>query len=569
MIKNMNKFKSNIFTLGLAAASLTAVSCSDSFLDVESKVSSNTGNFYKSEGDAWRALIGCYDGWRGVSSQDCGAGQFYIASLMLGDECYNSCGYSDEAIAYALDQHDPNAAPGQSGTLFQYTWLHYYEGIYRCNELLAHQETIAWSSEATEQLYTAEARAIRAFSYFDLARLFGSVPLFLTPAGAENRPAADPAELYAAIVDDLKYAAYYIPEDANLGTENFGRITRYAAEAMLARVYLFYKGYYGKDPGYTNADGSVSGSLTQAEALAYCEDVIKSQQYQLVPDFKDLWPAASLVPIPGEKGWDTEASTYAGDANSEAVLVQNFAYMTKENYYDDNLAKVTNRWLVMMGLRDMSSTPYGRGWGACCIAPSYLKNFVSSDKRLSASVINMKAEGVTDSEEFESGVNNWRQYTGYNVKKYIPLVFGDGSYATNPDGDTEYQETQTQPWVIIRYADVLLMAAELGSSNAATYMHMIRERAGLADVAVNQTNIMAERARELAFEGIRYWDLLRQGVEVMADAVCASAGTALSGGVEVQVSYNRAQIITTKGLCPIPEAQILKSNGVLVQNPGW
>ena len=55
----------------------------------------------------------------------------------------------------------------------------------------------------------------------------------------------------------------------------------------------------------------------------------------------------------------------------------------------------------------------------------------------------------------------------------------------------------------------------------------------------------------------------------MADAVCASAGTALSGGVEVEVSYDRAQIIATKGLCPIPEAQIIKSNGVLVQNPGW
>ena len=67
------------------------------------------------------------------------------------------------------------------------------------------------------------------------------------------------------------------------------------------------------------------------------------------------------------------------------------------------------------------------------------------------------------------------------------------------------------------------MAAELGSPNADNYMHMVRSRAGLPDIAVNQENIMKERARELAFEGIRYWDLLRQGVEVMADAVVATA----------------------------------------------
>lgn len=565
----MIKFKSNILAIGLAAASLMAVSCSDSFLDVESKTSSNSGNFYKTEGDAWRALIGCYDGWRGVSSDDGGVGSFYVASTILGDECYGSTGYADDYKANVLDRHTLAAGPGE-GDIFNTQWKLYYEGIYRCNELLAHENTIVWDETLGHRnLYLAEARAIRALCYFDLARLFGSVPLLLKPAGTENKPQADPAELYAAIIEDLKFAAEYIPEDANLGTNNFGRITRYAAASMLGRVYLYYKGYYGKDPGYTTADGAVIGSLTQAEALGYCEDVIEKGKYQLVDDYKNLWPAASLVPIPGEKGWDQEASSYAGDANSEVILAQVFSYMSKDNYYNDNNAKVTNRWLVMMGLRKLDFTPYGRGWGACCVTPSYLRNFVNNDRRLSASVINIKSEGITAIDGYANVVGDWRDYTGYSVKKYTPLVFGDGSYATNADGDTEYQETQVQPWVIMRYADVLLMAAELGSANADNYMHMIRERAGLADISASKENIMAERAREFAFEGIRYWDLLRQGVEAMADAVCASGGTVMSGGVETQVSYDRAQIITTKGLCPIPQDQITKANGVLVQNPGW
>ena len=67
----------------------------------------------------------------------------------------------------------------------------------------------------------------------------GQYPLFLEPVNA-NREQADPDAVYAAIVDDLKYAIANIPADANLGVDNSGRITKYAAEALLARVYLYY-----------------------------------------------------------------------------------------------------------------------------------------------------------------------------------------------------------------------------------------------------------------------------------------------------------------------------------------
>ena len=69
----MNKFKYSILTAGIAAMGLMTGACSDSFLDVSSKTESNTENFYKTEGDAWRALIGCYDGWRQVSSNPASA----------------------------------------------------------------------------------------------------------------------------------------------------------------------------------------------------------------------------------------------------------------------------------------------------------------------------------------------------------------------------------------------------------------------------------------------------------------------------------------------------------------
>lgn len=555
----MNKFKFNILTLGVAAG-MCFTSCSESFLDVSSKTDSDTDSFYKTEADAWRALIGCYDGWRQVSSNP-GIG-FYVASTVMSDETYGAAGVGDGRNYQLIDHFDLAESPSDM-QVYSQDWKVYYAGVYRCNELITRDEQIQWQDENKHALYMGEAHALRAILYFDMIRWWGNIPLFLEPVN-ENREQADPAEVYAAIFEDLKFAIANIPATANLAEADNGRITKYAAESILARAYLFYTGYYGKEPGYTDAEGNTTGVVTKADALAAVEDVISSNNFELVPEFKNLWPAASLVPIPGETGWNTDESTYAGDANKEVILAQKFTPTQDYNGNNDS-----NRWQVMMGMRKLNASPYGKGWGACTVCPSYLNQFPANDVRRSASVIDMAAEGITSLADFEGAYKDWREYTGYTVKKYSPLCYGNGAPGTNPDGTAGFQECNPQPWVIVRYADVLLMAAELGSPNAATYMHQIRNRAGLSDVSVNQQTIMAERARELAFEGIRYWDLLRQGIDVTADAICASAGTAENGGLKVSITYKRDKIVATKGLSQIPLDQITLSNGVLKQNPGW
>lgn len=550
----MNKFKFNILTVGLVASGLLMGSCAESFLDVESKTESTTGNFYKTEGDAYRALIGCYDGWRRLSSNP-GIG-FYVASTVMSDECYGSTGMGDGGTYQVIDEFD--IAPNPSNlNLYDQDWKQYYAGIYRCNELLVHDETITWDETSGKRgMYIGEARTLRAMMYFDMVRLWENIPLFTEPS-QDNREQAAPDSVYAVIFDDLKFAIENIPADANLGTDNFGRVNKYAAEALLARAYLFYTGYYGKEPQ----------NVTKAEALAAVEDVIASNNFKLVEDFKNLWPAASLVPIPGQVGWDTEKSTYAGNANSEIILSMNFTPTT--NYY--NGEETPNRWQVMMGMRNVNDTNngYGKGWGAACVTPGYIEQFFKGDPRYAASVIDLAAEGVTKIQDFETLTNDWCEYTGYTVKKYSPLVFGNGLPGTNADGTAGFQESNVQPWNIVRYADVLLMAAELGSGNAQRYLDMVRTRAGLASIPVTKQNIMDERARELAFEGHRYWDLLRQGVDVLADALCATSGPVLSGWNATTVTYNRDKIIAKRGLSQIPMNQITLSNGVLKQNPGW
>lgn len=561
----MNKIKFNILTIGVAASAMMMTACSESFLDVESKTESNTDNFYKTEGDAWRALVGCYDGWRQISSAP-GQG-IYLASTVMSDETFGASGNGDGRGYQLIDRFDQAQSPADQ-QIYSQDWKVYYAAIYRCNELITREDQIEWGENNPNQgLYIGEARALRALLYFDMVRLWGNIPLFLEPVN-ENREQTDPAEVYAAIVEDLKYAAENIPASANRATDESGRITKYAAESMLARVYLYYTGYYGKELGWTDEEGVTTGTLTKADALAAVEDVITNGGYDLVPDFKTLWPAASLVPIPDKVGWDEELSTYAGDDNCEIILAMKFTPTQDYNGNNDS-----NRWLVNLGMRSINFTPYGKGWGIGTVTPAYLEMFENGDKRKEASVIDMVAEGIDKLAEFPASFNDWREYTGYTVKKYCPLVYGNGLPGTDPEGTAGFMECNPQQWVLMRYADVLLMAAELGSPNANTYLTKVRTRAGLGAVPATQENIMKERATELAFEGIRYWDLMRQAnggeINAVADAIIATTAKVYSGGVEEIVTFDRSKILATKGLSQIPNDQIVLSNGVLKQNAGW
>jgi hypothetical protein len=551
-----NKFKYSILTLTLAAFGAGMSSCSDSFLDVESKTESTTGNFYKTETDAWRALVGCYDGWRQIASVP-GVG-IYVAATVMSDETYGATGNGDDRSYQVIDQFDINQSPS-SLNIYEQDWSSYYAAVYRCNEFLAHEDQIDWTEGSSKHgIYIGECRAIRALLYFDMVRLWGNIPLKLEPTN-DNPAQATPAEVYAAIFEDLDYAIANIPAGDHSSIypsagQGAGHISKYAAEAMKARAYLYYTGYYGEEPA----------GVTKADVLAGLEDVIANGGYKLVDTYKNLWPAASLVAKENALGWDTEKSTYAGDNNSEVILAMNF---TGTQDYDGN--NDSNRWLVMMGVRGMSLAPYHYGWGACTVCPTYLNNFTNGDTRYTASVIDIAGEGFTDLDTYSDALADQREYTGYAVKKYTPLGFYDGSSANKEDGTAGFQETSINSWVLMRYADVLLMAAELGSPNAQSYFDQVRERAGLSSITVSKDNIMKERAVEFAFEGIRYWDLLRQGVDVAANAIAASSGSVLSGGASDEVSIKAANIIATKGLSQIPNNQITLSNGVLKQNAGW
>ena len=576
----MNKFK--LYMLGLGLASMGLASCTAGFLDVESKTESTTDNFYRTESDAWRALIGCYDGWQCTSSS---AGcAFYFASEVMADECFAGMGNTDARNYQVLDRFDVNQSPSDMNIL-ETEWTNYYAAAYRCNELLAHESQIAWSSEETKGTYLGECRAIRALCYFDMVRMWGNIPLFTEPVN-ENRPQSDPDEVYNVIFSDLLYAVNNIPASAypkSAAASNDGHITKYAASALLARVYLFYTGYYGKEP-------QVEG-VTKSTVLQGLEDFIavaESEGYGLVDEFKNLWPAASTTWALNKSTGDYEqTSTYAGDGNKEVVLAQKFNYTQDYNGNNDG-----NRWLVNMGLRNyLGHAPYGRGWGGCTVNPKMWTSYGTGDERREASIINLVSEGISDEADFETSYKDQREYTGYTVKKYTPMSKwmkdeASGAWSLVDEisglGEGDFQISQYQNFIVMRYADVLLMAAELGSPNAQEYLNKVRQRAytsededgsltlssNYREVTATKDNIMNERMLEFAFEGQRYWDLLRQGVEYAASQIATNTSVT-SGGNPDNVTIKESDIVKKQGLSQIPNNQITLSNGVLKQNEGW
>ncbi|WP_312741668.1 RagB/SusD family nutrient uptake outer membrane protein [Sphingobacterium multivorum] len=527
--------------------SLILGSCSSSFLDVEPMTSVLESNFYKTIADADMALVGCYDGYQRTTSN--GSQSFYLTAEVAADNCFGGTGTTDGRSFQAIDRFD--IAQSQSdNNIFDGTWSDYYAGIFRCNTLLGKLDGTDFSGNTTARArIEGETKFLRATMYFDLVRLFENIPLLTGPTN-ENIPQSDPKAVYQLIVSDLKFAASNIPATAypkSAAATNDGRATPFAAKALLARVYLFYSGYYGgEDIG-----------VSKAEALAGLEEVIGSGQFALVADFKNLWPAASYIPNASNNTLDI--SKYAGKGNAEVVFAQKFNNTSNYNGYVDG-----NRWVVFLGLRGKNWSPYGQGWGACTVSKKFFNEFDNMDTRKTASIIDIDGENITGFD-----LKDQREYTGYTIKKYAPTALPDGT--TNTGGDKDMQLSQDQDYFVIRYADVLLMAAELGSANAQKYFDEVRKRAyktNFVSLAVSKNNILKERKFEFAFEGIRYWDVLRQGLNNAA-ATLETTEDVLSGSVPEKVIVTKERFLTTKGFMQIPNKQITLSNGVLKQNAGW
>lgn len=553
----MKQYKSLIV---IAFACLTLASCSD-YLTTQLMNQKTTSNFYQTPSDAMTALTGCYNGLYLIGTTGNMNPAFNVVSEVMSDNCLGGGGASDPLNYPIIDAENPNINPGIID-LFLPHWNLYYQAVFRCNELIQNEDNVDWASEPTtltKDQCDGEVKFLRAYFYFDMVRLWGNIPL-LTTASTDNLPQASPDSVYMQIVSDLKDAISELPAVSVASQPYTGRVTKWAAEAMLARVFLFYTGYYGKT--------DVAG-FTKTDALAAVEDVIANSGHSLVPNFTSLWPGPST-----QKG-----ITYAGELNPEIVFSIRYTY-ANSNYYSGQWNG--NNWMVQMTMRAGGVKsylyPFGDGWGMCNVDPKLYAAFDPNDSiRRFASIINMAVEypDYTHTSELQEGggYGPSLEYTGFQNKKYVNLANENGTDLAVAAGGVNNQVSQYQDYFVIRYADVLLMAAELGSPNTESYFNQVHTRAGLPSIGsgLTKAQILDERRFEFAFEGIRYWDLLRQGINAAAATIVANTTLNMvhDGSNNPAGNFTAQNFITTGGFLQIPQSQITASGGVLKQNPGW
>jgi hypothetical protein len=515
-------------------------SCSGSFLDSEPVTQTTNANYYKTVQDAWETLVGCYNQLPG------GYGDFFLIANIASDECYGGGGYTDAFGNQIWDEWtDYNDLE-----INRYTWSgRYYRAIRRCHVLCESLELIDWGNQTELKVrYEAEARMLRAYFYFEMQRNFGHIPL-VTSSDATLIPQTDPDEVYACIVEDLKYAIRNLPavkfQDTSPG--EYGRVTKWAATGLIARVYLFYTGYYGKP----EAPG-----LTGQEVVEYLEDCIHNSGHALLPRYGSLWPWSMRTDYHKDP-----TLTYAGEYNPEIVFAIKHSTLR---------ANQMHRYTGMRGNENAGDyDPFYPGWGMATITPKCFDRFDPADTRRFASIIDLRAENIPNTG------NDQREFTGYAQKKYHTLTDPENKASSYPQsiGGSSWQ-SESQDQYLIRYSDILLMAAELeletNPANAQKYLDMVRDRA-FEDVKhripATKASVFDERGFEFVFEGIRYYDVLRQGLTRAKEILDVHNEMVWNGKQEAVKTINFP--LDKAGLLRIPESQILISEGMLIQNTGW
>lgn len=516
----MNRYN-NCFILILV---LCLVSCSSDFLDRKPLDQVVSTNFYQTEDDAMEALVSVYDAMGYQSSPGVAWAPFVTMSDILSDDSY--AGGADANDGIDEDELNKFNIPTTS-KLAHSIWLKNYVGVYRANLLLERIGEID-ATEDFKNRIIGECKFFRAYFYFELVRFFENIPLLTATIKGPSEYAQEqnsPEEVYNQIALDLLESAQALPEV--LESQERARITKWGAQALLGRVYLFYNGVYGMD--------MQAGDITvdRIKALELLEDVINNSGHELLENYADIFRVYSEFSV----------ESVLEVSHGDSPPWWDWGYLRGS---EGNLAA------QMQGPRVTGSQNWNRGWSFAPVSQN-LVNAMNGDPRLSSTVLMQ--------EELDGSLGIGYQHTGYYSKKYT-------SDAEHWGSDGQLEHNRTCNFRVIRFSDVLLMAAELGSANAQEYLDRVRNRVGLPSIPATPENIFDERRLELALEGIRYFDVIRKGMAFAESTLSLEGvrGPNYEGDQQIfDVKFNTS----TRGFMPIPQTEMDLSNGVFMQNDGY
>lgn len=570
--------------LYIAASALLFTSC-ESFLDTESYTKKTTGNYPVTEKDAIQLVTGVY-ATLNKPIANCQNTYFYLSEL-ASDDRFGGGGENDKDMQVMDHLLYTNI------NRFQSFWSDRYSGINRANMAIANLDKVA--NETMRNQMMGETLTLRAFFYNELVEMFGSVPLITTVpqnvAEAQTYPAQSPVdEIYASIAADLKKAIEIMPNKKwNETVSGAGHLTKWTAEALLGRVFLFYTGFYGKESlPLMGEDGTISGSIGKDEVAAALKDCIDNSGHSLVSDYRSLWPYSNKL-SKKDYPYVKNAPDWVKDGeNPEQVFAIKCSHLADWS----TTIGYSNQYMLHFAIRSHGGAdqykklfPFGQGWGAGPVSPKLWKEWQAAepnDPRREASILDgSKTEGYiygADKQMEETGL--WQKKivatTGakeYNADGTIKTLFNSFTSSTDYYGDGADDDFQLGHEIdlnVIRFADVLLMHSEI--TKTADGMNRVRARAGLPAVTYSETALRNERRWELAFEGTRWADIRRWGIA--EQALSNQLGSDIWNRGVATVMKNQgagyaARYAATKGFMPIPQTEIDLSNGVLKQNAGW
>lgn len=478
-----------IFNLSIIVLFVLFANSCDYILDENPPSSISLSSFYQSESDALAGLFGAYSPIYGI------AGRSYLY--------YGELNADDLEIDPIVNDHYEWDFFTYNSDITGSLWSNCYSGINRTNEVIQYTERIQMN-DATKADIISEAKALRAFYYFQLVRTMGGVPLYESPTvGFDNiyAPRATEDEIFNVITRDLSDAATELEESVPAG-----RINANIASALLARVHL-YRGDY-------------------QNALTYAQNVISSGKYNLFEDYAAIFKPENDNGI--EHIWQVQ-------------------YLSGE---------MNNNCPGMFGPRGIPGPYRWSFWANTVVsggvAPS--QNFIENNPESYR-----KAVTVSDHYEHIDGVSG--------IITMQEIYEGIFPFYISKFDDRESELQSGVNFTIIRYADILLIAAEAlnevdpGDNRKYTWINRVRERArngvetdlpdlnGLTQDAFRKI-VLEERRFELAFEGQRAWDLKRKGLFLQ------------------KVREQGKTVEDYMLLFPIPDNQV-KLNTNLEQNPGW
>ena len=552
----------------------------ESFLDTDNLTKKDSSSFPKTEADVNMLIAATYQTIVQIAPLN---NPFFMSDL-ASDDRFGGAGQSDR------DNRAIGRLKRNREDQYKNPWQQMYSAIFRVNTILNSMDMVAWSSEVNREAVEGESLFLRAYAYMNLCRTYGTVPLVLTTEQV-NLPRATPEELWGQIASDFKAAIEKIPaiKFQAMDKSRLGHATKWAAESMMARAWLFYTGYY-EEENMPLADG---GSISKEQVIDWLKDVVTNSGHGLLPNFWSLWPYSNEETSKDYKYMKKIKADYAqkyGDitwikeegANYENIF--SYKYSSLADTYGENHANqlVLYSSIRGWGVADAGAEmfPLGLGWGGGTVNPQLWDEWEANepnDLRRQASIMDVRDPNEMD--KYTWGGDGQMEETGYWNKKYIAM----NAKRENDEGGIDYvnyscilfnapddyRKNNTQDTYIMRFSDVLLMLAEL--TKDVSYINQVRDRVGLPALgAYTEEALRNERRYELCFEGIRYYDLLRWHI----------AGTQLdkkngvpicNAGVWTTANMGDMQkrIEETGGFFPIPVSQVNLSAGVLVQDPAW